>query len=219
MSAKMIFFTNPYDEELLTEEEALKLGNYRKHIWINNALKKEETYREHKLWDGVYYLSPEENLTEVLAALGTHQKWGIKDNKQTFNDYTVWDCKFYHHFEQGPTYSKNVSDAEGFNIAIITYDSVTHQVKSGLKIYKFGGQPIPWGDPEAVFDEDSEIFFRFGEDGELDAVHVTDFLFSNDFTYTAAQFFRAAGNFFQEMGLSEDEIYYYTHAEPVIPNF
>jgi hypothetical protein len=58
-----------------TEEEALKLGNYRKHIWINNALKKEETYREHKLWDGVYYLSPEENLTEVLAVLGTHQKW------------------------------------------------------------------------------------------------------------------------------------------------
>ncbi|REC63583.1 hypothetical protein DRF65_05685 [Chryseobacterium pennae] len=219
MSAKMIFFTTAYDDEFLTEEEALEAGNYTKHIWINNALKKEESYRENKLWGGVYYLSPEENVTEVLIALGQSLNWTIKDNKQVINGYPVWDCKSYDNLVKKTTYTRIVSDTEGIEIAIITYDSVTHQVKSGLKIYKFGNKPIPWGEPGSVFDEDSEIFFRFGEDGELDAVHVSDFLFSNDFAYTATQFFRAAGNFFQEMGLSEEEIYYYTHAEPLVPNF
>lgn len=218
MSAKMIFFTTD-DDRFLTEEEALKLGNYRKHIWIDNVLKKEEVYREFQLWGGTYYLSPEENLTEILIALDTNLKWTIKDNKQQVNGYTIWDGRSYDHLEQYPTYSKTVLDSDGQEIAIITYDSLTHNLKRGLKIYKFGNKPIPWGDPEAVFDEDTNIVFIFGEDGEVATVHVSDILFSNDFMYTADQFFRAAGNFFQEMGLSDEEIYYYTHAEPVIPNF
>lgn len=219
MSAKMFFFTNPYDEEFLTEEEALKLGNYRKHIWIDNVLKKEEIYRECQLWGGTYYLSPEENVTEVLIALGRNLKWTIKDNKQQVNGYTIWEGRSYDHLEQYPTYSKTVLDSDGQEIAIITYDTLTHNLKRGLKIYKFGNKPIPWGDPEDVFEEDSEILFSLGEDGEVEVVYVNSFLFSNDFSYTASQFFRAAGNFFEEMGLSDDEIYYYTHAEPVIPNF
>ncbi|WP_160136615.1 hypothetical protein [Chryseobacterium sp. c4a] len=219
MSTNMIFFTNTYDDEFLTEEEALAGGSYIKHIWINNALKKEESYREHKLWGGVYYLSPEENVTEVLIALGQNLNWTLKNNKQLINGYIVWDCKFYSGLQEDTKYSKIVLNANGEKIATITYDSLTHQVKGGLKTYKFGNQPIPWGDPEDVFDEDSDIVFIFGEDGEVDTVHVSDFLFSNDFAYTAWQFFRAAGNFFQEMGLSEEEIYYYTHAEPLVPNF
>ncbi|AZA90462.1 Uncharacterised protein [Chryseobacterium nakagawai] len=219
MSAKMIFFTTPYDEEFLTEEEALEIGNYRKQIWINNALKKEESYRENQLWGGVYYLSPEENVVEILIALGQNLNWTLKDNEQKVKGYTVWDCKFYNALEQAPTYSKIVLDADGKKIATITHDSLTHQVKGGLKTYEFGNQSIPWGGSDDVFDEDSDIVFIFGEDGEVDAVHVSDFLFSNDFTYTASQFFRAAGNFFKEMGLSDQEIYYYTHAEPLVPNF
>lgn len=218
MSAKMIFFTND-DNQFLTEEEALELGNYRKHIWINNALKKVETYIEHQLWGGIYYISPEENVPEVLIALGQDLKWTLQDNKQVSNGYTIWDCKLYSNLKQESTYSKIVLDADDNKIAAITLDSLTHQVKGGIKVYKFGNKPIPWGDPEAVFDKDAEILFRLGEDGELELVYVNDFLFSNDFSYTASQFFRAAGNFFEEMGLSEDEIYYYTHAEPVIPNF
>jgi hypothetical protein len=219
MTTEMIFFTTAYDEEPLTEEEALKVGNYTKHIWINNIVKKEESYRENQLSGGIYYLSPEENATEVLITLGQNLNWTFRDNKQVINGYTVWDCKFYNHLEQEPTYSKIVLNSDEKKIATITHDSFTHQVKGGLKTYRFGGQPIPWGDPEDVFDEDSDIMFLFNDDGELGAVYVSNFLFSNDFTYTAAQFFRAAGNFFQEMGLSDDEIYYYTHAEPIVPNF
>ncbi|BAP32837.1 ATP-binding domain 1 family member B [Chryseobacterium sp. StRB126] len=218
MSAKMFFFTTD-DGQFLTEDEALEQGNYQKHIWINNALKKEEIYREHQLWGGVYYLLPEENLTDILLALDTNLNWTIKDNKQLVNGYTIWDCKSYDRLEQASTYSKIVLDADDNEIAIITYDSITHQVKRGLKIYKIGNKPIPWGDPEAVFDEDTDIVFIFGEDGEVDTVHVSDVLFSNDFSYTASQFFRAAGNFFEEMGLSDNEIYYYTHIEPIVPNF
>lgn len=218
MSAKMIFFTTD-DGRFITEEEALKVGNYTKHIWINNALKKEEIYREYQLWGGVYYLSSEENVTEVLITLGQNLNWTFRDNKQLINGYTVWDCKSYDNLEQASTYSKIVLDADDHEIAVITYDSLTHQVKRGLKIYRIGNKPIPWGDPEAIFDEDTDIVFIFGEDGEVDTVHVSDVLFSNDFSYTASQFFRAAGNFFEEMGLSEEEIYYYTHAEPIIPNF
>ncbi|MDN3691920.1 hypothetical protein QWZ06_06445 [Chryseobacterium tructae] len=219
MSAKMIFFTTAYDEEFLTEEEALAGGSYIKQIWINNALKKEESYREHKLWGGVYYLSSEENVTEVLMALGQNLNWTLRDNKQFINGYTVWDCKFYSGLQEDTKYSKIVLNADGEKIATITYDSLTNQAKGGLKTYQFGNQPIPWGDPEDVFDEGSNIVFIFGEDGEVDIVHVSDFIFSNDFTYTAWQFSRAAGNFFQEMGLSDEEIYYYTHAEPLVPNF
>jgi hypothetical protein len=219
MSAKMIFFTTSHDEKFLTEEEALEIGDYTKHIWINNVVKKEESYRENQLWGGVYYLSPEENVTEVLITLGQNLNWTFKDNKQIINGYTVWDCKSYNNLIQSNTYTRIVSDAEEKEIAFITYDSLTLQATTGLKIYYYGNKPIPWGSSGNLFEEDSEIHFRFDENGELGSIFTTDIIFGNDPIYTPASFFKIAGNFFEEMGGCDDELYYYTHLEPVVPNF
>lgn len=220
MNTKMIFFTKDYDEGFLTEEEALEIGNYRKHIWINNALKKEESYRENQLWGGRYYLSPEENVTEVLIALGQNLNWTIKDNKQVINGYTVWDCKSYSNLQQDATYSKIVLNSGGNKIATISYNSATNVAMGGLKVFNYGNRPIPWGDSDDVFFEDSEIYFSFYDNGDIRTIFMIYDLFTNDsFWDSLDTFLKDSGDFFQKLGITNEELYYYTHVEPLVPNF
>ena len=64
-------------------------------------------------WGG-YYLSPEENVTEVLNTLGPDLNWAIKSNKQIANGYTIWEIRWYdENLQLKSKYAKRVNDSLG----------------------------------------------------------------------------------------------------------
>lgn len=219
MSTTIHFFND--NNRLITEQQALQLNKYSKHLIIDNVLKKEEIYWDSNLWGGTYYLSAGENVTDVLLGLNPALKWSIMSNKQLVNGYTIWECRFYHeNLEQESKYTKIAFDNVGDKIATVSYDTLTHQPKGAFKVFKYGNQPIPWGDPGDLFPEDSEICFSFSDDGNVENIFMLYDLFTNNSYWTNLNNFLAdAGDFFQEMGVSPEELYYYTHVEPLVPNF
>ncbi|MCJ7932806.1 MAG: hypothetical protein MUW56_04040 [Chryseobacterium sp.] len=218
MSTTVSFFNS--NKKQITEQQAFSLNNFSKHIHINNVLKKEETYRDNNLWGGRYYLSPGEDVIQVLTALDPSLNWTILSNKQIINNYTVWDCKFYTDLQQDATYSRIVLNSGGNKIATITYDSITHEAKGGLKVFNYGNKHIPWGDPDDVFFEDSEIYFSFYDNGDIRTIFMNYDLFSNDSFWDSLDvFLKDAGDFFQKLGITNEQLYYFTHVEPLVPNF
>lgn len=115
---------------IITEQQANTINEFSKLFLIDDILKKHENYYYNELKGGIYYLSPLENINQVLADLDNAQlKWSLMNNKQMINGYTIWDSKRYDaNFLQESTFTKIVLDNKGIEIAIVEYDTI-----SGLK--------------------------------------------------------------------------------------
>lgn len=221
MSTTINFYNR--NNNLITEQQANQLNDFLKEIHIDNILKKKETYYDKTLWGGTYYLSPGENVTEVLTNLGAHLKWSIASNKQVINGYTVFDYRFYDdNLQQESKYSKEVTDNLGNHIATVSFDSVTNQAISAYKVFNYGNQQIPWEDSGDLFPEDSWISFSisYKDNEKIVAVTMMYDIINNDSLWTDLNsFLTDAEDMLEEIGLTQEKLDYFTNIEPVVPNF
>lgn len=219
MSTTIQFFNS--NNKLITEQQANQLNRFSKNIFIDNILKKEEIYYDKILWGGEYYLSPGENVSDILTQLNPALKWSIMSNKQIVNGYTVWEARsYFENLQQKPKYSKKVFNNIGSHIATVSFDSITNQAKGAYKVFNYGNQQIPWGDPGDLFPEDSWIGFSFSDDGNIKSISMMYDIINNESYWTDLNDFLAdAGDMLEEIGLTQEKLYYFTHVEPVVPNF
>ncbi len=209
------------NNNLITEQQANQMNDFSKHFFENDVLKKQEIYFDKELFGGDYYLFSGENLNNVLTQLDLSLKWSIMSNKQEVNGYTIWESKnYFENFQQKPKYSKMVLDSQGNHIAVIDYDSVTNESKGAFKVYYYGGKPIPWSESGEIFPEDSEICFSFSDDGIIRSIRMNYDIINNESYWTnLSKFLADAEYFIQEMNITPAQINYFTHSEPLIPNF
>ena len=205
--------------KLITEQQANQLSEYSKLSYVDDNLKKEDVYYENKLLGG-YYLSPEENVTEVLNTLGPDLNWAIKSNKQIANGYTIWEIRWYdENLQLKSKYAKRVNDSLGNHIATVMFDSITNQPKSAFKEFNFGGKHVPWDDEDMFFPEDAHIGFSFDDNGNIKRISMNEDLINNESNWTSLNKFLIDGDFFINQMMTQEQLYYFTHVEPVVPNF
>ena len=207
-------------QKFITEQQANQLDDFSKLFYEDDLIKKKETYFENQLIGGVYYLSPGENVAEVLNNLGANLTWAIRSNKQVVNGYTIWDSKGYNeNIQPKPTYTKIVYDLEGRNIANIAFDTQTNQSKGAYKTFYFGGMHVPWGDEDMFFAEDAMISFRVDDNGNIKRVSMNEDIINNESNWENLNEFLIDGAFFIENMMPPNKLYYFTHVEPIVPNF
>ncbi len=219
MSTTTQFFNS--NNKLITEQQANQLNSFSKNIYIDGFLKKEEDYRENILKGGVYYLSPSENVTAVLNDIGIGLNWAIKSNKQIINGYTIWEIRWYdNNLQTKSEYAKEVRDSSENPIATVTFDTITNQTKGAYKVFYYGNQQLPDGDPGDLFPDDSWIGFSFSDDGTIQNITMMYNMFNNEGYWTKlSRFLEDTGDFLQEIGMTPEKLNYFTNVNPVVPNF
>lgn len=219
MSTTLQFLNS--NNKLITEQQANQLNRFSKNTFIDGILKKEEDYHENVLRGGVYYLSPEENIAQVLNDIGVGLNWAIMSNKQIINGYTLREIRWYDdNLQTKSEYAKEIKDNLGNDIATISFDSITNQAKGAYKVFYYGNKQIPWGKPGELFPDDSEISFLFSDDGNIENITMNYNVINNESYWKSLdKFLTDAGDFLEEIGMTQDQLYYFTHVEPVVPNF
>ena len=209
------------NNKLISEQQANQLNRFSKNTFIDGILKKEEDYYENKLRGGIYHLSPGENVIEILSSIGVGLNWAIVSNKQIINNYITQEVRWYDDILQIKSqYAKEVTDNLGNHIATVHFDTVTNQPKGAFKVFNYGNQQIPWGDPGDLFPEDSEISFLFSDDGSIENIKMNYNIINNDSYWRRLdKFLTDAGDMLEEIGFTQEKLYYFTHVEPVVPNF
>lgn len=142
-------------------------------------------------------------------------------NKQIINGYTVWESRFYfENLEQKPYYSKIVIDNQGKEIAIVEYDRITNQPKGAYKEFRYGNKQIPGAAQGELFPEGSEIYFNFSDDGKIESILMNYDIINNPSRWeNLNKFLEEANSFLQGIGVTSEQLYYFTHVEPLVPNF
>lgn len=206
--------------KFITEQQANQLSEFSKLFYEDNALKREDVYYENKLWGGEYYLSPGENVTEVLNALGPELDWAIMSNKQIINGYTVWEIRWYdENLQLKSKYAKSVDDSMGKHVATVEYDVVTDQPKGAFKIFNFGGMHIPWDELDMFFADDAYISFSFDENNQIEQISMNEDIINNESYWTSLNKFLNDGDFFISQMMTQNQINYFTNVQPLVPNF
>lgn len=169
----------------------------------------------------MYYLSPSENVTAVLNDIGIGLNWAIKSNKQIINGYTIWEIRWYdNNLQTKSEYAKEVRDSSENHIATVTFDTITNQTKGAYKVFYYGNQQIPDGDPGDLFPEDSWIGFSFSDNGTIQNITMMYNMFNNEGYWTKlSRFLEDTGDFLQEIGMTPEKLNYFTNVNPVVPNF
>jgi hypothetical protein len=207
-------------QKFITEQQANQLDDFSKLFYEDDVIKKKETYYENQLIGGVYYLSPRENVTEVLNNLGANLTWAIRNNKQVVNGYTIWDSKGNdENLQIDPEYSKLVFDSENRLVASVTFDTQTNQSKRAYKVFYFGGMHVPWDDEDMFFAEDAMISFRIDDYGNINRISMNEDIINNESNWENLNEFLIDGAFFIENMMPPDKLYFFTHVEPIVPNF
>jgi len=205
-------------ESFITEEEANQLNDYSKLFYEDGALKKEETYKDGVLWGGVYRLGSSEDPITVVKQLGPHLMWSIGSNKQLVNGYTIWEYRFYTEtLALKPTFSKIAYDSKLRVVGVISYDTATLQVKSGLKTFYFGGVLVE-GETNSYYEEDSEINFNF-DSTTLSQIFMNSEIINNEGSFdTLNSFVQEAGTLIDYL-FTPAQLDYYSNLEPLAPPF
>jgi hypothetical protein len=207
-------------ENFITEQQANQLSDFSKLYYENNILKKEETYINNQLEGGVYYLSPDENINEVLTNLGVHLNWAIMSNEQIINGYKVFELRGYNeNFQNDPEYSKVVYDYENRVIATVAFDSQTHLTKGAYKAFYFGGMHVPWDDDDIFFEEDARVIFSFDTNGSIENISMNVDIINNESNWISLNKFLIDGAFFIENMMPSNKLDYFTNVEPIVPDF
>lgn len=206
----------------VTEHQANNMNEFSKLFYINDVIKKHENYNNKELKGGLYYISPLENIIDVLTDVNNSVlKWSFMSNKQMINGYTVWDSKRYkQNFEQEPVFTKIVLDNKGMEVATVEYDSITLETKGAYKTFNYGGKPIPWAETNKYFPEDSEITFLFSPNGNIESIYMNYDILNNESHWKELNHFLVdSQEFFQQLGVTPEQLYYFTHVDPLVPDF
>ena len=205
-------------ESFITEEEANQLSDYSKLFYEDGVLKKDETYRNGELWGGVYYLATGEDPISMIKKLGPHLMWSIGSNKQLVNGYTIWEYRFYTEaLALKPTFSRIAYDSKLRVVGVISYDTATLQVKSGLKTFFFGGVLVE-GETNSYYEEDSEINFNF-DSTTLSQIFMNSEIINNEGSFdTLNSFAQEAGTLIDYL-FTPAQLDYYSNLEPLAPPF
>lgn len=167
---------------------------------------------------GIYYLSNNENAVEVLNTLGAHLKWSFHVNEQEINGYTVPEFRSYDKdLQLKQKYYKHVKDPSGRVQTIVSYDTITNQPISTLKIYHIGGLQVPDELEGILWKEDAEIIFRVNENGIN--IRMNYECLTNTPIWNSLEHFQLdAGTLFLEEMFPGDMLNYFTSLE-LVPNF
>lgn len=69
------------------------------------------------------------------------------------------------------------------------------------------------------FPEDAHIGFSFDDNGNIKRISMNEDLINNESNWTSLNKFLIDGDFFINQMMTQEQLYYFTHVEPVVPNF
>lgn len=205
---------------IITIQQKNSLEDYYELKFIDNTLKMEFLYYNNEIVNGTYFMSPGENINNVIGSLDLSHKWSIMSDKEIINGYSVWKKNHMYKGTLSVVYSKTVFNSNNQEVAQIGYDSSGMPTRGGYKILNIANKNIIFDvdDIDGFFDNDAEVIFYFDENGEISSIDTNTKVFSEPYTILP-KFLRE-----QKDGpilnlMTPAMLSYFTNFLPLVPNF
>lgn len=205
---------------IITIQQKNSLEDYYELKFIDNTLKMEFLYYNNEIVNGTYFMSPGENINNVIGSLDLSHKWSIMSDKEIINGYSVWKKNYMYKGTLSVVYSKTVFNSNNQEVAQIGYDSSGMPTRGGYKILNIANKNIIFDvdDIDGFFDNDAEVIFYFDENGEISSIDTNTKVFSEPYTILP-KFLRE-----QKDGpilnlMTPAMLSYFTNFLPLVPNF
>lgn len=205
---------------IITTQQKNNLKDYYELKFVDNKLKMEFFYYNNEKVNGIYFISSNENINNVLNSLDTSHRWCIMSNKEIINGYSVWKKNYVDGNILSDVYSKTVYNANSQEVAEIGYDSNEMPTRGGFKILYIGNKDITFDDDyvDGVFDNDAEVIFYFGADGNISSIGTNTKVFWEPYTILP-KFLREQQNGPILNLMTPAMLSYFTNFLPLVPNF
>jgi len=199
-------------EVLITIQQLDNVDNFSKLYFEGTDLIKEEIFGDKILSEGIYYLSPGQNYTDVLNQIDTSVLWDFKSNKEIINTFEVWESRIYKDGELSSNYSREVY-FNGKNIAGKSYTSPSTPIGGTYKMLDLSNIVVQNNGYSIKFPVGSSYSFYFNSEGVL--CRILPDTGGWDRPYDRLSKFLEEDPIVSH--LSSEQLNYYTNAEPLIP--
>jgi hypothetical protein len=167
-----IKYTDTYNK-ILTAQQLLQTDNFTKHIYVDSVLKSEEQNytlpRTDKKFKRIFYFLDDttenrDTVANQLCNIQENTSCVIRYNKQTLNEFTLWDSQFYDvdGLPKGNG-GQVVYNDMGRNIYSSVFDQETVPLRSVTKIMYANETDNDWEDRLFLFH-----FIRDIDTGEME---------------------------------------------------
>ena len=197
---------------LLKIQQLDNVENFSKLYFEDTNLIREEIFEDKVLSEGIYYLSPGQNYTDVLNQIDTSVLWDFKSNKEIINTFEVWESRIYKDGEISSNYSREVY-FNGKNIAGKSYTSSSAPIGGTYKMLDLSNVVLDNNGYSIKFPEGSSYSFYFNSEGIL--YRILPDTGGWDRPYDRLSKFSEDDPIVSH--LSSEQLDYYTNAEPLIP--
>lgn len=154
--------------QYISEIETSLLTDYYILYFLNDLLKiKKETFGGEPFL-GEYYLSIDEDITNIIGGLDSSYKWFFV-TQDIVNTYAIKEKRSYNeNLQPSLFFFKEVRDSNDKFIALIKYNTETNQSIGAFKVFRY---------------QEEEITFSFKEDGQIEKIDLTEMILSNELSY------------------------------------
>lgn len=205
---------------IITTQQKNSLKDYYELKFIDNILKMKFLYYDNEIVNGIYFMSSNENIENVISSLNMSHKWTIMSNREIINGYSVWRKNFVNDSILSAIYNKIVYNSNNQEVAEIGYDSSGIPTRGGYKILNIANKNITFDDHyiDGVFDDNAEVIFYFDENGEIDSIDTNTNVFSEPYTILP-KFLREQQNGPILNLMTPAMLTYFTNFIPLVPDF
>ncbi|KGO87283.1 hypothetical protein Q765_06345 [Flavobacterium rivuli WB 3.3-2 = DSM 21788] len=187
------------------EAELKSIKNYTKLYLQNDIVVKEEIFENMILQEGICYLLPGQEFTDIVEEIDTTVYWNIRSEKETKNNYEVWQSKIY----QNGVLSKDYSIEVLINGKLLASRSFTSEL---IPIQGSTFKKLHLTDLLNV-KSDSLYSFYFDEVGNIELI--MPYTNGRDRPYNRLSKFLEEDEIIANLSLKQ--IRYFTNRDPLIP--
>ncbi|WP_154652503.1 hypothetical protein [Flavobacterium rivuli] len=197
---------------LISMQQLANIDNFSKLYYEDENLTKEEIFEDKILSEGIYYLLPGQNYTDVLNQIDISVLWDFKSDREIINTFEVWESRIYKSGELSSNYSREVY-FNGKNIAGQSYTSSSEPIGGIYKILDLSNVILNNNGYIIKFPNGSSYNFYFNSKGVL--YRIFPDTGGWDRPYDRLSKFLEDDPIVSH--LSSEQLNYFTIAEPLIP--
>jgi sporulation protein YlmC with PRC-barrel domain len=208
---------------IVTEQQKNNLSEHFKLTYdldTNKLKTKLHYFDKNVINEGVYYMDPNEDITNVITQINPSHRWGIMSDLQVINGYKVWRRNYFQNGELSDVYSKEVFNTNGDYVAGMGYDNNDQPTRGSYKKFDLSNKNMidEDGDVVGVFEDGDIVTFGYGSDGSFTVRSSNTDIFFKPYI-TLQSFLESQQNGFVMNLMTQEMKEYYLNFQPLVPPF